>query len=293
MKRALLLIVILLPSFGFGQSGFCDKSYGDSYYPLKIGFQKTLTWGNSIYTEKVTGTTTKNGIVYFNYEQDFGGGTSYNLLLRKQHDTVFMYNEKHKKDVILLIERPVKGTKWESGKVIDTDGFFDSPFCNYKNLLVIENKYSDRDKEKRFYKKGLGLVAVTTKGGIKGMCVPSKEEEKEMMEPFAAFGCEDLEDKDAIAQCTLAFIHTFLTDRLSKQELKLPKEEGVLKFKLYFDATGKIVKIDRLNSIGGGRQVQKAIEKILLSLPKFKPLKTSENKTIGTKVNIAIPIKTK
>ena len=293
MKKEIIFILIFLPFLGFGQSGFCDKSFGDSYYPLEIGFQKTLTWGNATYIEKVTGTTTKNGIVYYNYEQDFGGGTSYDLLLRKQNDTVFMYNEEQKKDVILLIERPIKGTKWQSGKIINTDGFFESPFCNYKNLLVIENKYPNGEKEKRFYKKGLGLVAVTTKEGIKGMCVPSKKETKALTKPFSAYGCENKRDKEKVDKCTMAFIHSFLTKKLSERKLKLPKEEGVLKFKLHFDSTGKIVKIDKLNSIRGGRQVRRTIIDILFSLPKFRPLMTSEKKSIGTRLELSIPIRTK
>jgi len=293
MKKTIFLFLTILPILTYGQSEFCEKSFGESYYPLKIGFEKHLTWGKATYVEKVTGTTEQNGIEYFNYEQDFGGGTSYDLLLRKQNDTVFMYNEKQKKDVILLIERPVKGTKWESGKVVDTDGFFESPFCDYKNLLVIENKYSDGRKEKRFYKKGLGLVAVTTKKGIKGMCVPSKEESKALSKPFSAFGCEDLATKEEVKECTMKFINSYLIKRLSKKKIKTPKEEGILKFKLHSDSTGKVVKIEKLNSIRGGKQVQKAIIEILYTLPKFRPLMTSEKKAIGTRFELSIPIKTK
>ncbi len=293
MKKITILVLAILPILTFGQSNFCDKSFGESYYPLKIGFEKNLTWGTAKYVEKVTGTTEKNGIEYFNYEQDFGGGTSYDLLLRKKNDTVFMYNEKQKKDVILLIERPIKGTKWESGKVVDTDGFFESPFCDYKNLLVIENKYPNGNKEKRFYKKGLGLVAVTTKKGIKGMCVPSKEESKALLKPFSAFGCEDLPTKEEVQECTIKFINSYLSERLSKKKIKIPKEEGILKFKLHSDNTGKVVKIEKLNSIRGGKQVQKAIIEILYSLPKFRPLTTSEKKTIGTRFELSVPIKTK
>lgn len=131
MKITTLLLLTLFPFLIYGQSDFCEKTFGESYYPLKIGFEKHLTWGNATYIEKVTGITEKDGVEYFTYEQDFGGGTSYDLLLRKQSDTIFMYNEEQKRDVILLIERPIKGTKWESGKVIDTNGFFESPFCNY------------------------------------------------------------------------------------------------------------------------------------------------------------------
>ncbi|MCL8009541.1 hypothetical protein M8845_19125 [Gelidibacter japonicus] len=293
MKITTLLLLTLFPFLIYGQSDFCEKTFGESYYPLKIGFEKHLTWGNATYIEKVTGTTKKEGIEYFNYEQDFGAGTSYNLLLRKQNDTVFMYNEEQKKDVILLIERPVVGTKWESGKVIDTNGFFESPFCNYENLLVIENKYSSGDKEKRFYKKGLGLVAVTTNTGIKGMCVPNEEETKALTKPLSAFECTEETNKEAIAKCTMTYIHSYLIGELKKKKLKTPKEEGILKFDLHFDKNGKVSEIKSLNSLKGGNQATKEIMDILYSLPKLRPAMTSEKKSVGTKIELSIPIKTK
>lgn len=293
MKKTTIFILLILPLLGFGQSNFCEKNFGESYYPLKIGFEKHLTWGTAIYVEKVTGKTMQNGIEYYNYEQDFGGGTSYDLLLRKQNDTVFMYNEKQKKDVILLIERPIKGTRWDSGKVIDTDGFFESPFCNYENLLVIENKYPNGNKEKRFYKKGLGLVAVTTKKGIKGMCIPSKEETKALTKPLSAFKCTEEPNKEAIVKCTMTYIHSYLIEKLKKRKLKTPKEEGILKFKLHFDKNGKITEIKSLNSLKGGNQAKKSIVDILYSLPKLRPAMTSEKKSIGTNLELSIPIKTK
>tara|TARA_R110002096_G_scaffold394203_1_gene589479 strand:- start:318 stop:1199 length:882 start_codon:yes stop_codon:yes gene_type:complete len=293
MKRTIFLLLAILPILTYGQSEFCEKSFGESYYPLKIGFEKHLTWGTATYVEKVTGTTEKDGIEYFNYEQDFGGGTSYDLLLRKQNDTVFMYNEKQKKDVILLIERPIKGTKWESGKVVEIDGFFESPFCNYKNLLVIENKYPDGSKEKRFYKKGLGLVAVTTKKGIKGMCVPSKEETIALTKPLSAYECTEKGDKEAIGKCTMTYIHSYLIGELKKRKLKTPKEEGILKFDLHIDKNGKVSQIKSLNSLKGGNQAKKQIIDILYSLPKLRPAMTSEKKSVGTKLELSIPIKTK
>lgn len=293
MKKHTLFTLMLFPILIFGQSDFCEKNFGESYYPLEIGFEKHLTWGTATYIEKVTGITTKDGIEYYNYEQDFGGGTSYDLLLRKQNDTVFMYNEELKKDVILLIERPVIGIKWDSGKVIDTNGFFESPFCDYKNLLVIENKYPDGNKEKRFYKKGLGLVAVTTNKGIKGMFVPGEEESKALAKPLSAFECTEEPNKDAIAKCTMTYIHSYLIGELKNKKIKTPKEEGILKFDLRFDKNGNVSEIKSLNSLKGGNQATKEIIDILYSLPKLRPAMTSEKKSISTKIELSIPIKTK
>lgn len=293
MKRTIFLLLAILPFLTYGQSEFCEKSFGESYYPLKIGFEKHLTWGTATYIEKVTGTTEKDGIEYFNYEQDFGGGTSYDLLLRKQNDTVFMYNEKQKKDVILLIERPIIGTKWESGKVVEIDGFFESPFCNYKNLLVIENKYPDGSKEKRFYKKGLGLVAVTTKKGIKGICLPNKEETESLFVPMSFIGCENEPNKEKITECTMKAIHSYVIEKLKAKNIKPPKEDGILKYKVKIAKTGYVSDVETLNSIPGGNQTRKTIKNIIESLPKFNPAKTADKKAVGTNIELSIPIKTK
>ena len=57
MKKEILLLFTIIPFLIYGQSDFCEKNFGESYYPLKIGFEKQLTWGTATYTEKVTGTT--------------------------------------------------------------------------------------------------------------------------------------------------------------------------------------------------------------------------------------------
>ena len=59
MKRTTFLLLAILPILTYGQSEFCEKNFGESYYPLKIGFEKHLTWGTATYVEKVTGTTEK------------------------------------------------------------------------------------------------------------------------------------------------------------------------------------------------------------------------------------------
>jgi len=292
ITKKLTVLITLLPVLTFAQSDFCDKSHGDSYYPLYIGFEKHLTWGTETYVESVKDTTVQNGITYYNYDQDFGGGKSYNLLVRKQNDTVFLYNGEDEKDIILLIERPAKGVKWHSGEVIDTDGFFESPYCDYSNLLVVENKYTTGTTEKRYYKKGLGLVAVTSKEGIKGMCVPSKEESKGLSKPLSAFECTDLATKEDIQKCTMNSMHAYLTSELQKRTFKIPKEEGILKFALKIDKTGKVREVEALNSLKGGNQITKMIEEILLTVPQLRPTMTSKTKSVNTRFELSVPIRT-
>lgn len=293
MKRTILLLLAILPILTFGQSEFCDKSFGESYFPLQIGFEKHITWGNAFYVEKVTEKTEIDGKKYFKYEQDFRNGTVYDLLLRNQNDTIFMYNEVKKKDQILLIAKPQKGIKWETGKVAEIDGSFETPYCNYENLIVVENKYSNGTKEKRYYKKGLGLVAITSKKGIKGICLPNKEEAEALFVPMSFVGCENEADKEKITDCTMKAIHSYVIEKLKTEKIKPPKEDGILKYKVKIAKTGYVSDVETLNSIPGGNQTRKTIKKIIESLPKFNPAKTADKKAVGTNIELSIPIKTK
>lgn len=293
MKRTTFLLLTIFPILSFGQSEFCDKSFGESYFPLSIGFEKHITWGDAFYVEKVTEKIEIDGKEYYKYEQDFGKGTIYDLLLRNQNDTIYMYNEVKKKDNILLIAIPEKGASWDTGKIAEINGSFETPYCNYENLIVVENKYSNGTKEKRYYKKGLGLVAITNKKGIKGICLPNKEETESLVQPLSFVGCENESDKSKVTECTMKSIHSFIIDKLKTLKIKPPKEEGILKFKVSISKTGHVSNVETLNSISGGNQARKEIKKIIESLPKFIPTKTADKKAVGTNIELSIPIKTK
>jgi hypothetical protein len=267
MRKIIIGILTILPFLSFGQSEFCEKKFGESFFPLEIGFEKMITWGSSIYVEKITEKIKINGIEYFKYVQDFRNGTVYNLLLRNQNDTIFNYNKKKKTENILLIAKPIKGIKWKNSKIKEIDGSFETPYCNYENLLVIENKNSDGTKTKRYYKKGLGLVAITGKKGIKGICLPNKSK---------------------VSECTLESIKLYVSEKLSLKKFKQPREHGVLKFKMYVSKEGIVSNVETLNSIPGGKQIRKTIKNIIKSLPKFIPARTAERKTVGTTIKLDI-----
>lgn len=293
MKKTTIFILAILPIFGFAQSDFCEKNFGESYFPLEIGFEKNITWGNTFYIEKITKKINIDGNEYYKYEQDFQNGTVYDLLLRNQNDTIYMFNEKLKKETILLIAKPEKGIKWTSGKIDDINGSFETPYCNYENLLVVENKYSTGEKEIRYYKKGLGLVAITNRNGIKGICLPNKEEAQSLVQPLTFVGCENEIDTSKITECTKKSIHAYVIKTLKSKNIKPPKEDGILEFKVSISKVGEVSKVEPLNSIAGGNQARKAIKKIIESLPKFIPTKTAEKKAVGTNIKLSIPVKTK
>ena len=293
MKKYIILLLLICPLLGFGQSDFCNKNFGNSYFPLEIGFEKNITWGSSFYVESIKEKTEIDGKEYFKYNQDFGNGKAYELLLRNQNDTIYLFNEKSKKDIVFLIAKAEKGLKWGTTKIIKTDANFETPYCNYENLLVVQYKYSNGEKGKRYYKKGLGLVAITDKKRINGVCLPNKEEAELLMKPFSYVECENEPDKAKIRECTMNAIQSYISNKLKSEKIKPPKEEGSLDFKVHISKTGEITDVKTLNSLAGGNQFRKRVVKIIKSLPKFNPTKTAEKKSVGTYLKLSVPIRIK
>lgn len=288
MKKIFIYTIIFLPFFTFSQSNFCEKNFGNTYFPLDLKFEKNISWGNSMYKESISDKIEIKGKEYFIYKQDFGNGNSPELKLRKSNDTVFSYYKE--KESIFLITRPKIGIKWKDAEIISTSGEFASPYCNYKNLLVVEHKYNNGEKWKRYYKKGLGLVGIKKGKKIIGVCLPNKKETEKLFKRASFKGCENNDNKVAL-KCTINSINKIVAERLNKGGYKLPKENGILKFKVHISKTGEVDNVTGLNSIKGGKKIKKIIITTLKNLPNFNPTQTSRTKTAGTNFDLSIPIK--
>ncbi|MCG8860043.1 hypothetical protein [Tenacibaculum finnmarkense] len=290
MIKNISFFILFISSFlTFSQSDFCDKNFGDSYFPLEIGFEKNITWYTSAYHESISEKIEKQGKEYYKYLQDFGNGNAPELILRNSNDTIYSFYKN--KESIFLIIKPEVGLEWKGGTIIDTNGKFESPYCYYENLLVVEHKYTNGEKGLRYYKKGLGLVAIKKKKKeIIGMCIPNKEERLKLYSPVSFKGCENTSKDGKISNCTMDSIHEIVIEKLKTNDFKTPKENGTLTFKIHISKEGKVSKVQGLNSIKGGKDIKKLIIKTLEELPKFNPSKTAEKKYVGTKMDISIPI---
>ena len=142
----------------------------------------------------------------------------------------------------------------------------------------------------RYYKKGLGLIAIKKKKEIIGMCIPNKEERLKLYSPVSFKGCENTSKDGKISKCTMDSIHKIVIEKLKTSDFKTPKENGTLTFKIHISKNGEVSKVEGLNSIKGGKAIKKVIIKTLEELPKFNPSKTAEKKYVGTYMDISIPI---
>jgi hypothetical protein len=135
----------------------------ESYFPLKEGNSKTLTWYKSKYREVIKDTTTINGEIYTEISQIFPPKKEINIYLRKSNDTIYFFNKKDKKEIIFFGIGENKGEKIGKGTIKKVNAKLKTPKGKLSGLLVVEMNYSNGSSSTRYYKKGLGLVAVKKK----------------------------------------------------------------------------------------------------------------------------------
>jgi len=138
----------------------------ESYFPLKNGMSKTLTWYKSKYREVIKDTIKVNGKTYTQVSQIFPPKKEINIYLRKSNDTIFFFNETTKTEKAFFSIAEEKDKQVGAGTVIKTNAKLRTPKGKLSELLVIEMKYSNGSKDTRFYKKGIGLVAVKNNKGL-------------------------------------------------------------------------------------------------------------------------------
>ncbi|WP_237275841.1 hypothetical protein [Tenacibaculum ovolyticum] len=162
MKKNLLIIFAL----GILMNINAQKNESGSYYPLTKGLSKTLTWYNSKYREIVKDTIIVNGKTYTEVSQLFPPKKEINIFLRKSNDSIFFLNQKTKSDRIFFGISGKIGQKIGDGTIIKKNAKLRTPKGKLRELLVIEMNYSNGAKDTRYYKKGLGLVAVKNSKGL-------------------------------------------------------------------------------------------------------------------------------
>jgi len=167
MKKILFLVVLssLLSN--------SQNSEEDSYYPLVNGMSKTLTWYTSKYREVIKDTVKlENGKYYNLISQIFPPKKSIDIYMRKSNDTIYFYNEAEHKEVPFFGINPQIGETIGKGTVIEVDAKLRTPKGKLTGLLAVEMNYSKDSQDVRYYKKGIGLVAVNSKGRLICYYVP-------------------------------------------------------------------------------------------------------------------------
>lgn len=160
---------------GEGQN-FCDDFAGEDYFPLNIQ-KKKIIWGRTYYFEEKGDSVVVDGKDYIEFYQQWEKGKLDTLYLREENGVVFQYVDSCEFETIRLDHSFKKGTTWQAGdekasyKIKSFKGKLKTPYCSYKDLLVIEAEFST-GIFLFYYKKGYGYIGATVDGKLISFVTP-------------------------------------------------------------------------------------------------------------------------
>ncbi len=174
MKSIILLVLFLIASQVYSQEegqSFCDGVTDGSYLPLDIK-KKKIYWGDTYYIETIEGDKEINGKLYKEFKQEWENGDVDLLYLREENRFVYEYRTICNKEFLKMDSKAI-GQQWEwtadcskrNFKIVAFNGALETPYCSYKNLLVIKASY-ETSTFLFYYQKGYGYVGATLKGKL-------------------------------------------------------------------------------------------------------------------------------
>lgn len=171
MNKLLLPFFIFLSHISYSQISegqkFCEETKDGPYFPiLEYNFNKKIFWYKTFYKETREGMKVIDGKTYYEFKQEWQDKNISTLYLREENGVVYQYEESLKKETIRYDPKYTEGYFWKSAdrkdcyKIISYHGELRTPYCEYKNLLVIEANVSF-GKFKFYYLKGHGYIGAT------------------------------------------------------------------------------------------------------------------------------------
>jgi hypothetical protein len=144
---------------------FCEATKDGDYFPLSLEKKKIL-WADSSYLETQNGTKEINGKIYIEFLQDWGKQKE-KLYLREENGVIYQYDDCCTIETVRYDKNFKKGHSWKTAngkstyEIISYNGKLKTPFCEYKNLLVIKAEL-EFGTYHFYYLKGHGYVGATT-----------------------------------------------------------------------------------------------------------------------------------
>lgn len=183
MIRSTIVLVLFLVTFQTysqkeGQN-FCEGITDGSYLPLDIKKKKIL-WYDTYYFETIVGKKVFNGKTYTEFLQEWKDGQKDLIYLREENNVVFQYREECKEEYVKLDIKATQG--WSNTctpnnyKIIALDGELKTPYCQYKNLVILEAVF-EKVTLRFYYQKGYGYVGATKEGKIISCVSPEWKQE--------------------------------------------------------------------------------------------------------------------
>lgn len=180
MKKAFLIAIILLNLKGYSQlkegQNFCSPNEDGVYFPLAIDSKK-IFWKNTYYIETNNGKKIIKEKEYTEIKQEWENKTVDLMYLREENNIVYEFDECCENETIRFSKEFKIGDKWKKVdnsmeyEILSFNGELKTPYCEYKNLLVMQAK-SASNTFQFYYLKGHGYIGATV--NINGATVTKK-----------------------------------------------------------------------------------------------------------------------
>lgn len=180
MNKLFCFLFLFLCVTAFSQEegqDFCKGTSNGSYFPINIT-KKKIYWYNTFYYEKPIGTKKVNGIEYLKIEQKWENGNTDVLYLREENGAVYEYQKCCNSEALRYANNKIVNESWNNKDkniittVISKNANLKTPFCYYKDLLVLRAEFESGDSYDFYYLKGLGYIGATEKGKLISCITP-------------------------------------------------------------------------------------------------------------------------
>lgn len=169
MNKIFILLILFYTSVSYSQlfegQKFCEESKDESYFPILIE-KKKIFWKSTFYFETKSQTKVLNGKTYMEFKQEWKDLNVDLLYLREENGIIYQFDKCCKNETIRYDPKFKTGETWTSSskemayKIIAYDGKLKTPYCEYKNLLVIQAKMKSMTFN-FYYLKGHGYIGAS------------------------------------------------------------------------------------------------------------------------------------
>jgi len=169
MKKFVPIIILIIAiSYNaeaqkrFKNKDFCHHFKKGSYFPLDIKIKK-VGWFGAYYYERLLGEREYDGHDYKIFEQAYSNGHIDTLYLREDGEKVYEFKEVEEIEILRLDPNMPLNETWPGQtkdveySIISKNAILETPFCVYRNLLVIKTKW-DEEFFLFYYMRGFGYV---------------------------------------------------------------------------------------------------------------------------------------
>ena len=292
--KCLISITVFFGSYIqlFGQDSNCFENASGAYWPVKVGLERNLTYGNNSYVSKFTGDSVEFEGKYFLVEtQSYSNGNVKTNYWREENGAVFSLNQEKNRQSMELPSNPELGAKWKSSdqvwsyEVVGLTSSYSTPFCQFSDLLEVKTESSEREGTvyNLFYKRGVGMIGLNVNGTPFSFIKPNRKPNERS---FIAFGCEDSGTEQEIQKCTSSKISQHIS-----ANIKAPQSaaKGRIVLNVRIDETGEVSEVTVLETVPNGEALEAEAMRVMSSMPKFIPAQVDDNQPIAT--NLKVPFR--